>query len=657
MKAKALLWIGIIVLVMGLAVSGCGTSQSNQDAEASKEETNQKIEISMMYPLELTNFEELVENTYDDIDLQVEMTTLATMNGDSERRLRNGHGKDLIITTLPTGDVEEYTSDLSAEDFANDYQATIGKAVLLDGETHYLPLPGQYSGYILNQTLAEEFMETLPQSNEDLLTLLEKAEKKQVGVGEDGTMFGMVSADAGATGTFFIGFQVPDFLGLMDGIQWSADFQEGTAGFSDKWEDSLDWISELAEKGYFNPQAYNGGNTNALPIKERMTSGAMLLCYGNMNLLKQLNAADNGYEYTMLPFLSDKGNPSWVISSPDAYIAINNSLDSEENAEKKDACLRILKLLSSNEGQSAWLADTVANTSYLLDYENTETELPDQIQACVDGGYVYNQQISSDVVAYFGTEMLAVLDGKCSMAEALEAVDDYYKNGSSSVDYDQSVVGTVTEDLLFENNNTRLQETAIGNLVADATAELAGTELAVVNGGGIRASLYAGDVYGADLSAVCPYDNKIIVVETTGAVIRQMLENGISQTYREDQIPSGRFLQVSGLKYSYRPMTKDTEAELLDVTLADGTALEDEKTYQIAINDYMAGASGYIENNGDGFTMLNLYSDDVKKAKNVKLIKETGSNYADAMRAYFKNHANTEITEKCEGRISVISGE
>jgi hypothetical protein len=55
--------------------------------------------------------------------------------------------------------------------------------------------------------------------------------------------------------------------------------------------------------------------------------------------------------------------------------------------------------------------------------------------------------------------------------------------------------------------------------------------------------------------------------------------------------------------------------------------------------------------------MLNLYSDDVEKAKNVKLIKETGSNYADAMRAYFKNHANTEITEKCEGRISVISGE
>ena len=70
---------------------------------ASEENGNRIMEISMMYPMNLEHFEQLVETEYPDIDLNVEMTTTAAMNGDSERRLRNGHGTDLVVTTLPTG--------------------------------------------------------------------------------------------------------------------------------------------------------------------------------------------------------------------------------------------------------------------------------------------------------------------------------------------------------------------------------------------------------------------------------------------------------------------------------------------------------------------------------------------------------------------------
>lgn len=60
-----------------------------------------------------------------------------------------------------------------------------------------------------------------------------------------------------------------------------------------------------------------------------------------------------------------------------------------------------------------------------------------------------------------------------------------------------------------------------------------------MNGGGIRASLYQGDVLGADLAAVCPYSNTIVLVEAEGRVIEAMLENGISQTIRDSEIPAG----------------------------------------------------------------------------------------------------------------------
>jgi hypothetical protein len=146
------------------------------------------------------------------------------------------------------------------------------------------------------------------------------------------------------------------------------------------------------------------------------------------------------------------------------------------------------------------------------------------------------------------------------------------------------------------------------------------------------------------------------VLEVTGEVITQMLENGISQTIREGLVPAGRFLQVSGLCYSYQPMTQSTPAKLLDVTLADGTPLQKDEKYQIAVTDYMAGSSGYLENNGDGFTMLNVYSNDVEKNADVKLIKETEITYSEALKQYFENRKDSTILKKCEGRISIVTG-
>ena len=113
------------------------------------------------------------------------------------------------------------------------------------------------------------------------------------------------------------------------------------------------------------------------------------------------------------------------------------------------------------------------------------------------------------------------------------------------------------------------------------------------------------------------------MVEADGSVILQMLNNSISLTERDSDIPAGRFLQVSGLQYSYRPQSGGAQAELLSALLADGTPIEPEARYKLAITNYMAGSSGYLDNNGDGYTMLNLYSDDVPKTEGVRLLEKT----------------------------------
>ena len=636
-----ILCAGICLSIM-LGVTGC-----------SQKDSARSTAVTMMYPAVLEHFERLVEQTYPDIDLQVELTATATMNGDSERRLRSGHGTDLIVTTLPTGDVSGYMMDLSATEFATAYQATMMNSIMLEGKTLYLPLPGQYSGYILNKTLVEELGMPMPSSNTDIMALFDAGKTQGLGIGADGTMFGVDMINTAAIGSYIVGTRVPDFLGLMDGIRWNDDFKEKKVFFSGVWDNCLDILLSCVDHGYLNSRSLSAKRSNALPVKERMLEGTLFLSYGNIRLMMQLCEETDRYEYVMLPFLSDEGNPPWVISSPDGFIGMNAALSAPDREDELDACLRILKLLSTQEGQKAWMNDTKATSSYLSGYEDRVDELPDGLEECIAGGYIYSQQMPSNVIQYFGSSMVSVLSGELSMSEALAAVDEYYRNGSEQVDYDQSVVGSVEEDMLYENYNTRREETAIGNLVADAVAQYAGADIAVVNGGSIRASLYEGDVLGADLTAVCPYPNTIVLVEADGSVIYEMLENGISMTVRGEDMPAGRFLQVSGLHYSYQPQNGDSPAILLSVTLPDGTPVDPDARYTLAVTNYMAGSSGYMDNNGDGYTMLNLFSDDVPKAEGIKLIEDTCATYADAMRAYFSNHQKGPVSARLEGRITV----
>ena len=74
-----------------------------------------------------------------------------------------------------------------------------------------------------------------------------------------------------------------------------------------------------------------------------------------------------------------------------------------------------------------------------------------------------------------------------------------------------------------------------------------GADVAIINGGSIRASIAAGPVTKGDLIAVLPFGNTTGLVEVTGAELVAMLENGLA-AYPE---PSGAFPHVGGLTYSF----------------------------------------------------------------------------------------------------------
>jgi 5'-nucleotidase len=134
-------------------------------------------------------------------------------------------------------------------------------------------------------------------------------------------------------------------------------------------------------------------------------------------------------------------------------------------------------------------------------------------------------------------------------------------------------------------------ESALGDLIADAVlaaTRAQGAQIGFMNTGGIRKDLEAG----ADLTAsfgqaqaVLPFGNTLVVMDLSGAQIRNLLE----QQWQRPAASDDSTLQVSG-GFSYRwDSTRPRGSRVVPGSVRlNGVALEDAKIYRIAANNFLA---------------------------------------------------------------------
>ncbi len=162
-------------------------------------------------------------------------------------------------------------------------------------------------------------------------------------------------------------------------------------------------------------------------------------------------------------------------------------------------------------------------------------------------------------------------------------------------DMKKKIVGASDAVIDGDRRVCRAKECSMGNLVADAMLARTkgqGITIAIQNGGGLRASIDAGEVTQGEVVSVLPFQNTLATFELTGADIVKALESGVSQI--DDG--AGRFPQVAGLKYSF-DKSKPAGSKVSDVQVKDGdkfVAIDPAKSYGVATNNFMrAGGDGY----------------------------------------------------------------
>ena len=179
-------------------------------------------------------------------------------------------------------------------------------------------------------------------------------------------------------------------------------------------------------------------------------------------------------------------------------------------------------------------------------------------------------------------------------------------NGEYNIVFAESLV-----DLNGERDpGNRTEETNLGDLVSDAimwtvlkdegslSVDTANA-VAIVNGGGIRASINSGSITKKDVNTVLPFGNTITVVYVTGAELLETLE---ASTYCTPTAVGG-FPQVAGIEFTvdttkaydsnaetYPASTYYGPASINRVTInnVNGREFDENATYAVITNDFMA---------------------------------------------------------------------
>ena len=176
----------------------------------------------------------------------------------------------------------------------------------------------------------------------------------------------------------------------------------------------------------------------------------------------------------------------------------------------------------------------------------------------------------------------------------------------------------------------------MGNLVTDALLDRVkdqGVTIAIMNSGGLRASIDEGEVTMGEVLTVLPFQNTLATFEITGAGIIAALENGVSQV----EEVKGRFPQVAGMKFTWDPSMPANEGRIVEVMVASGDdfqAIDPEATYKVVSNNYVRGG-------GDGYDVF---------ADSATNVYDFGPNVETVVADYLS--ANAPYAPVLEGRIS-----
>ena len=254
-------------------------------------------------------------------------------------------------------------------------------------------------------------------------------------------------------------------------------------------------------------------------------------------------------------------------------------------------------------------------------------------------------------------ELIPVLGRAISDPGVLEVALEYEDKLARAL---SRVIGNFARPIDAREKTLRTGEAPIGNFITDSMRFKAGTDVALINSGGIRGDIIypAGKFSERTLADILPFGDRIFVLTLTGKELRRVLEISASALIAGEadaydptkRLHKGSFLQVSGLKAVYdlsEPPTvmKDDRVLTLGSRLKSLLVLKDGGWKEVADDGtYTVATTGWMAN-----------GDDAEKYGILRSASRTETPYldTDAFAEYLAVGCRGKADPRKEGRIIV----
>lgn len=268
---------------------------------------------------------------------------------------------------------------------------------------------------------------------------------------------------------------------------------------------------------------------------------------------------------------------------------------------------------------------------------------PAGVEVPIVTSYAYSKYLGDLTVVFDDNGVVKSTSGAPKLLDSSVAQDEAFvakvkELGGPIEELKKKVVGSSEGIIDGDRVNCRAKECTMGNLLADAQLDRVkdqGITLSIQNGGGLRASIDAGEVTMGEVLTVLPFQNTVATFQLKGSDVIVALENGVSQIDEG----AGRFAQVAGMKYSF-DRSKPAGSRVSDVQVKEGdafVAIDPAKTYGVVTNNY-------VRTGGDGFKVFNT---------NAINAYDFGPNLENAVADYIA--ANSPYKPYTDGRITDLT--
>ncbi|MDO4581938.1 MAG: extracellular solute-binding protein [Bacillota bacterium] len=585
---KTRLFICLTCLLLSLALlAGC-VSSSEPDLLAEYTQDNEIRSYQKLDPDKITLNITVAGNVYPEAanarfmelypNCQIVMDDVACVQyGNSlYKYFANGSDCDLLYLSVYSNmsnvydNLTPYLMDLSLNPVLQNYHQSALGSYEVDGKVYFLPGPSDMMMIAYNKTMFDAYGWQEPQTYDEFLRLCEQITED---TGGEVVPFNPNAKYASYLVPFFMLSSYDRIFSHVSDWQWLNDFMNGNAAFTGHMEPFFTDAQKMMDIGVLSEEmfTYSAGRRG-----NEFAEGKIAMC----NFTFSAVTGNGNFEIGYMPIPGEQAGEGYVLTENYYNLC---AVEQENRSEEKEALVQAyLEFISTVEAQQLFIGDSAMISYVNGTIQNTIVAANPSLADAVENGRMTSnvtfQNDGYDMIRLEIREQLIKMQaGETDVAGACAGVDAYaaaYFAGNIEKDLPVPL-GTATETFTIFETSLYFCEKFIEETGADIALFTTN-----INYRSNSQRIFAGTVDTWDIIGLNPRnfdaDHCLTVVEMTGENLLLALNNPGE---------SGELNCVyasAGLKTVINPWNEEGE-RYLSVTMADGTPVEADKTYRVAI--------------------------------------------------------------------------